>query len=155
MNLKNLLTKPLQRQLSKGALIFLFVIAGLGFADATYLTVEHYANAIPPCSIGSCETVLTSQYAGVFGIPISLFGALFYLAILILLKVYVDSKNATALNIAATLSMLGAVISLVLISLMLFVLHAVCVYCMVSDILTIILCIAFWFILKKARTNEL
>jgi uncharacterized membrane protein len=156
MNLKQSLQTPLLRPLSKGGLIFLFVIAALGFADAAYLTIEHYMNSIPPCSIGSCETVLTSQYASVLGLPVSLFGAIFYLLILVLLKMYVDSKSATAINVAATLSMLGAIISIVLIALMVFVINAICIYCMVSDILTIILCVAFWFILKKARsTNEL
>jgi uncharacterized membrane protein len=155
MNLKKSLQTPLLQPLSKGALIFLFVIAALGFADATYLTIEHYMNTIPPCAIGSCETVLSSQYSSVLGIPVSLFGALFYLAVLVLLKVYVDTKNATAINIAATLSMFGAIIAIVLMGLMAFVLDAYCVYCVISDILTITLCVAFWFILKKARTaNE-
>ncbi len=152
MNSKNLLATPLQQPLSKGILIFLFVIAALGFIDATYLTIEHYMNVIPPCTIGGCETVLTSAYSTVAGIPISLFGAIFYLVVLILFKVYWDSKSATAINIAATLVMIGALASIVLIALMVFVVKAICIYCLFSDILTIILCVAMWFILKKART---
>lgn len=147
-----MLSQPLQQQLSKKALAILFVIAGLGFIDAAYLTVEHYMNSIPPCSIGGCETVLTSAYATVAGTPVSLIGSLFYLSILILLMIYRDKKSALAINLAATLSMLGALIATVFIALMMFVIKAICIYCMVSDILTIILCIAFWFILKKART---
>jgi uncharacterized membrane protein len=152
MNLKNSLQTPLLQPISKAALTLLFIIAALGFADATYLTVQHYANKIPPCAIGSCETVLSSVYASVAGLPISLFGAIFFLAILILLKVYLDTKSAFAINIAATLSMLGALVAVVLIIIMATVLHAYCVYCLISDALTILLCISFWFILKKART---
>src|SRR3954469_6403031 len=109
MNLKRFLQAPLLRPLSRGAFIVLFVVALLGFADATYLTVEHYVNAIPPCSIGSCETVLTSQYASVLGFPVSLFGSVFYFLVLVLLMVYRDTKKAVLLNIAATLAGIGAI----------------------------------------------
>lgn len=153
MHLKRLLTTPLQQQLSKGSLALLFVVTALGFVDATYLTVEHYMSSIPPCAIGGCETVLTSTYSSFAGIPVSLFGALFYFAILVLLMIYRDTKSAAAINVAATLTMLGAIVSIILIGLMVFVIHAICIYCLTSDILTIILCICFWFILKKSRAQ--
>ena len=76
------------------------VLAFLGFLDAVYLTVLHYKNAIPPCTIAhGCETVLTSSYATIFGIPIALIGAGFYLTVLILLGIfltYSSSNPATA-----------------------------------------------------------
>lgn len=154
MNLKNFLQSPLQR-LSKGALVTLFLLTAIGFADATYLTVEHYTNKIPPCSIGSCETVLSSQYASVLGLPVSLYGAAFYFAVLILLMIYLDSKKAWAIKLSALLVTIGAVISVVLIGIMSFALNAYCVYCLVSDTITIILCVAFWIVLRKYKTHEL
>ncbi len=72
MNLNNFLQAPRLQSLSKKSIVTLFLITAVGFVDAMYLTVEHYVNAIPPCSIGSCETVLTSQYASVLGLPVSL-----------------------------------------------------------------------------------
>jgi uncharacterized membrane protein len=153
MNLKRLLTTPLQQPLSKGALALFFVIAALGFVDAAYLTVEHYVNAIPPCSIGSCETVLTSPYSSVFGIPVSLLGAIFFFLVLILLKIYVDSKKEFILRITAALTVLGAIISLLFIWIMLFVIHAICIYCMTSDILTVILSAFLLVSIKKAQAS--
>jgi uncharacterized membrane protein len=142
----------LQRPLSKGSLILLFVLTAIGFIDAAYLTVEHFVNAVPPCSIGSCETVLTSSYSVILGIPVSLLGALYYLAVLVLLVVFLDIKKEMPLAIAYWLSGLGAIISLVFIALQAFVIHAYCVYCMTSDVLSVILFIAFILIVKKHRT---
>lgn len=155
MNLKNFLTTPLQRPLSKAALIFLFLVTAIGFVDAAYLTVEHYMNAVPPCSIGSCEQVLTSDYATVLGIPVSLAGAIFYFVVLVLLMMYKDTKKGVMFNGAVGLITLGAVVSAIFICIQAFVLHAFCVYCMVSDTLSIILFIGALVVLKKHRTNEL
>ncbi len=51
-------------------------LAAFGVAVAAYLTWEHIAGAIPPCGpVRGCETVLTSPYATVAGIPVALGGA--------------------------------------------------------------------------------
>jgi uncharacterized membrane protein len=48
-------------------------------ADSIYLTVEHYKNEIPPCSIvQGCERVLTSAWSEIGGVPLAAFGALAY-----------------------------------------------------------------------------
>lgn len=132
MTLKNLLTTPFQRSISKGFVALLFVIAVLGFIDASYLTVEHFINKIPPCSIGSCETVLTSSFATVLGIPVALGGALFYLTVLIFLMVYIDTKKEVALKGVLLLTIPGFIFSLYLVILQAVVLHAFCIYCMGS-----------------------
>jgi uncharacterized membrane protein len=55
------------------------VVALAGLADAVYLTIHHYTGENVPCSItGGCELVLTSSYATIAGIPLSLFGAAAY-----------------------------------------------------------------------------
>ena len=141
MNLKNFLTTPLQRPLSKGLLIALFVVAALGFADATYLTVEHFLNSIPPCAIGGCETVLTSQYAEVAGIPVALGGSVFYLLILILLKIYFDRKNEKILRFALSITIPAFLATIYFFILQAFVTHAFCVYCLGSAFLALLICI--------------
>lgn len=55
------------------------VLAVVGLADSVYLTVSHYTKEPVPCSIvEGCETVLTSSYAELAGIPIAAFGAVAY-----------------------------------------------------------------------------
>jgi len=55
------------------------LVALVGLADSIYLTIEHYQGATVPCGItGGCEIVLTSQYATIAGVPLSMLGAAAY-----------------------------------------------------------------------------
>ncbi len=137
-NLKNLLKTPLQLQLlPKWLPIVLLIIAFIGFADATFLTVKHYQGEIPPCTIDGCETVLTSRYSEFMGIPQSLFGSIYYLVVAILLFAHLDSKKEIYLRIALALSVVGCLASLYFIFLMAFIIKAFCQYCALSALSSI------------------
>ena len=57
------------------------IVALVGLVDSVYLTVHHLTAAPVPCSIiDGCETVLTSPYAEIAGIPLAAFGAVAYFA---------------------------------------------------------------------------
>ena len=67
---KTIIDAAARSKVSTGAVVFLFIVALIGFADASYLTVEHYRNVIPPCTTSGCETVLTSSYSTILhGFP--------------------------------------------------------------------------------------
>lgn len=120
---------PVPRIVAAGFL----VLSAAGFLDATYLTVEHYRSAVPPCGLaGGCETVLTSDYSTIGGAPIALFGAFYYLAVFLLAFGYFDSRRLVWLRLASWLSVLGFGMSLVLVYLQFFVLRALCQYCLLS-----------------------
>ena len=52
-------------------------LAGVGIAG--YLTYVHYAGLRPICGIShGCETVQTSSYASLVGIPVALLGLISY-----------------------------------------------------------------------------
>ncbi len=109
------------------------ILSFIGFLDAAYLTAVHYLGITPNCTIlEGCETVTTSKYATVFGVPIALFGAMYYLSVFLLSVIYFDNKNEKVLLLAAYLTPLGFLASLVLIYLQLFVIYAICLYCIVS-----------------------
>ena len=118
-----------------------FILASfLGFLEATYLTVEHYLGVIPPCSvINGCEKVLTSPYAAVGGVPVALAGAIYYVAILLLTLVYLDTGNERLMVAAARLTPVGFLGSLALVYLQVFVIGALCLYCLVSAGLSAVL----------------
>src|SRR6266511_3379544 len=92
-------------------------LALLGFADSTFLTVKHFSGGIIPCSLTSCETVLTSSYSEIFGIPLALFGAVYYLSLVVLAIIAIDTDRATWLRRAAWLTMFGFAFSLYLVGL--------------------------------------
>ncbi len=152
-NLKNLLKTPLQA-IPKWVPVVLLVLALVGFADATYLTIEHYQNEIPPCAIGGCETVLTSAYSNIAGIPVSLLGSLTYLVLIVLLLLYLDTKKEIFLRIVLPVSFVAALASAFFLFLMAFVLKALCQYCAVSDVISIaIFAVSLWIALKSRNSS--
>jgi uncharacterized membrane protein len=115
------------------ALFGIFSLATiLGFADAVYLTIYHYSNIAVPCYIGSCEKVLSSPQAVMFGIPVAVYGVAYYFAVLLLLAIYFESKNATALMLAACATPLGFLASAYFFYLQAAVIDAWCQYCLFS-----------------------
>lgn len=112
--------------------IILLLLSLVGFFDSSYLTILHYRNVIPPCSITfGCETVLTSQFAAILGIPISLFGSLFFLALILLLLLKI-TRNIF-FNYFKLLTLVGLAVAIVLFYIQAFVLHAFCQYCLLVE----------------------
>lgn len=135
--------------------VTLLVVAFIGFADALYLTVEHYQNTIPPCGIGGCETVLTSSYAIVLGIPTALLGTIYYFILIISLFLFLDLKKEMLLRIPIILSFLGAIASIWFIYLMIFVIKSFCPYCAVSAVTSLIIfCLSIWVRYLSHKTVE-
>ena len=106
MSSKQLFRKPNEHHNHPAVRRLVFALLGvapLGFADAVYLTVEHYANRVPPCTIlHGCEQVTTSAYSFFYGIPVALLGALYYLAIIVGVALYLDTKRELILKAPLT-----------------------------------------------------
>ncbi len=130
-------------------LLILF-LSFLGFLDAVYLTILHYKSAFPPCTITSgCETVLTSKYATIYGIPISLLGSVFYVLLIGLsILALTDFKKifAKALFLVA---LSGVLVSGGLIYIQFFILKSTCQYCLFSEGVNFLLLGATFLFLKK------
>jgi len=117
------------------------VAATIGLFDAGYLSYQHIAttNNVHESAVicvigapGSCNTVLESQYATVFNMPLAFLGVIYYLTILALLiriSMVRDVRIWYALQLVITL---GFVASLYFVYLQLFVIRSICFYCMVS-----------------------
>ena len=58
-------------------------IASIGAAITAYLTVVKLSNGTAVCPVEGCDIVLSSPYAYVFGLPLSLFGFLGYLSMIV------------------------------------------------------------------------
>lgn len=109
--------------------------AFVGFLDATYLTANHLAQVVPPCTIdGGCERVLTSEFAHFGPIPLAAGGMVFYLTAVLFGVAYIDRKSRKALAWMLALATAGIAVSGVMVYIQLEVLHAVCLYCMASAI---------------------
>jgi uncharacterized membrane protein len=119
------------------------ILAVIGLAVATYLTVIHYAGLKPACTAGqSCIKVQTSQWSKLDGVPVALLGLIGYVGILgsLLLRDREESRLATL-----GLTLIGFGFSAYLTYRELFSIHAICEWCASSAvILTILFVCACW-----------
>lgn len=127
-------------------LLMTLVLGLIGIVDAAYLTTRHYQGDSVVCEIGSeslgtCDDVLTSKYATIGAIPTSLIGALYYLLVFLLLVFYTHTGAPRFLYGAGICTGLGFLVTLWFVYLQLFVLHSICLYCMVSAVTTTLLLI--------------
>jgi uncharacterized membrane protein len=155
MNSEILSNKPEAK--SSWLLLFFPILGAIGFVDATYLTVKHFLGTPVACSLlHGCETVLTSKYASVFGIPTALLGSFYYLTILILAVLYLDSRKQMFLKLLAYLTPIGFIASLCFVYLQIFVIKAICLYCMTSAATsTLLFIIGMTYLAKQKNKSEL
>lgn len=157
INSKRLLKKP-PVTVPRLIVILLIVLAVVGFGVATYLTVEHVRGNLPSCSVvGGCEDVLTSKYATIGSVPTAVLGIGYYLVIIILGLLYLDVSNIFIMRLVGWLTVIGFVASLYLVYLQLWVIGAICLYCMTSALvctLLFVIDLVIWKRYLRAQNNK-
>lgn len=129
------------------SLVLTLIVIGLH----AYLT-KHYFDvkyAILPeksiCNINeifNCDTVTSSSYAAVFGVPIAAFGLSFHFILLLLLSIHrfsLASSPQLAGRWAFYLSILSAMVSLATGTISLTSIGSLCIFCMACYVLSFIL----------------
>jgi uncharacterized membrane protein len=107
------------------------LVALAGIAVAGYLAWAHYDDGSVVCPIGGgCEAVQESEYSEIAGVPVAVLGLVAYAVVLGLL---VWDAPVARLG-AAALSLTGVVFSGYLLVVQLFVIDAVCVWCLANDV---------------------
>ena len=106
-------------------------VAVYGVAVSAYLTWVHYSGALALCiGVGGCETVQTSRYAEVGPLPVALvgLGGFVPMAALALWRLRADAPD-WALTALFGLSLAGTLYVAYLTYLELFVIAAICPWC--------------------------
>ncbi len=147
----NLQTKHVASGLSSWVIPLLSLI---GLTIALYLAYVEIMHVSAVCGpIGRCNVVQSSAFAQIMGIPVAVLGALFYLAIIgswFLLRHISSRRYSTLANILLALTIAGTLFSIYLTALELFVIHAVCAWCLSSAIVST----ALMLIVVTAVTKE-
>src|SRR4051812_7464369 len=114
------------------------VLALVGIFVALYLWLHALGFGGPlKCGTGECETVQTSQYAVLFGMPVAFYGVVGYFAIFIIALI---SLRPAALaeqkwnRLVLGLASVGVLFTAYLTYLELFVIHAICRWCVGSAV---------------------
>ena len=101
-----------------------------GLVIATYLSITKLTGGAPVCGpIHGCDTVAASSYSEVLGIPVAVYGVGFSLVLVGLALAWWRLADGRALLGAYGLGLLGCLVVAGLTYLELFVIHAICVYC--------------------------
>ncbi len=111
----------------------LCALAFAGMGVAAYLTYTHYTDTLVACPrLGQCQTVQQSEYSTMAGIPVALLGGLAAAALLAValgrlagLSLAVEWASLAALSLTTVSVAFAAYLTYV----ELFVLDAICIYC--------------------------
>ena len=142
--------------ISNFVIVFFAIVSLIGMADTIYVTINHYKGVIPPCTLlNGCETVLTSKYSEIFGIPIALIGALFYSTVFLSALAYLKTKNNKIIILFLVLTALAFLMSVFFIYLQFFVIKAVCEYCLTSAAASIILFATSVFMARRVASDDI
>jgi len=133
--------------------MILATLALIGVFVSTYLTLYKFGYIGElKCAVGSCETVNTSRWATLFGLPVAAWGLGFYVSALLLAMLSIQEKYADsrAFSVAfVALTGWGVVFSGWLTYLELFVINAICIWCVTSACI-----VAIMFLVSVAEMRE-
>jgi uncharacterized membrane protein len=109
------------------------------------------------CAVGSCETVQTSRWASLLGVPVATWGVAFYLVVLGVSLYGLSDAMADSRRLSQALVVMtgtGVLFSVWLTYLELFVIHAICQWCVVSAILVTVLFVISLLDLRDVRALD-
>ncbi len=130
-------------------------LALIGVFVATYLTL-YKVGVIGEltCSVQGCETVNSSRWATLLGFPVAAWGVAFYAAMLVVALIGTSRGYEGERNISQALMLMsgiGVLFSAWLTYLELFVIHAICMWCVIS---AVIVTIIFILSLRDMRERD-
>ncbi len=125
------------------------LIALIGVFVSLYLTLYKlgYIGTLV-CGTGGCETVQLSKWGDFLGVPVAGWGVVYYVAVLALAIASVQDRFAGSRRLTIVLLVVtgwGLLFTLWLTYLELFVIHAICRWCVGSAAMTVLLfALALW-----------
>ncbi len=131
----------------------------IGLIVSGYLTFVKLFHQPIYCTpgLGDCESVNASRWSELWGVPIALFGMLSYLAVLILVLLGPKIRLIKTYNnhLVFGIGTFGFLFSLYLTYLELFVIKAICQWCLVSALCMTIIFIFSIFNLRKSQSQQI
>lgn len=116
----------------------IFILSILGLLVSGYLLERYISGGRIACGVsGDCDLVRQSAYSHFYGIPLPLFGILFYLIILTTSFIKTIHPIKLLNFILLTFSSIGLLVSLYLFYIEVALIQALCLWCTVSGIISL------------------
>jgi len=122
----------------------MLVFAVIGMAIASYDVIGIYNNWLLWCPppIDGCNTVAYSPHGSIFGVPIGVYGLIFYLIMIVLAALLAFGSSSHRLRLVVLIyAVIGVLFSIYFFYLDLAFIRAFCIYCLISAILTVLILI--------------
>ncbi len=140
---------PARRLFGVHPAIILAVLDLIGLGVAGYLTVVELSGNLPACGvIKGCEEVALSEYARIGGVPVAVFGVLLSVALLGLAIAWWKTNIYGLLLGHYGLSLVGVTFDGYFLYLQVFVIKAVCIWCVtyeISLLLRFLIALIVWY----------
>ena len=130
----------------------LLVLSFLGIADSWYLSYKALTGGALACTIKGlegCNVVAQSAYSHLFGIPLGVYGVVFYVAMFILAALVLIVPIRFAHDALAGLGIMGFIASIFFILIQEFLIKALCIYCLGSAVISFLACILAILLWKR------
>ena len=134
----------------------LVVLDVVGLLIAGYLSVVELGGGVPSCGpLHGCETVATSEYSRIGGIPVAVFGVALSLILLTLALAWIRTDNPLLLDAHCGLSLIGVIFEVYFLSLQIFVIKALCIWCTLYGLsLVVRFAVAMVIWLRRGKASE-
>jgi uncharacterized membrane protein len=114
----------------------------LGIADAWYLAEHALNNTALSCGVDTgalsgCNIVAQSAYAHLLGIPLGVYGVAFYVIVFLIAAVAYTNDSRKLEWFLLVCGVVGAVASLAFEGIQVFLIKALCIYCLGSFFLSL------------------
>ena len=125
------------------------ILSFIGLANSFYLVQAHVSGEPLTCGVlTGCNAVAASPYSILFGVPLASWGVLFYFAVFVLSATMLMARVRVLSRVFLLITAFGFISSIYFTYLQFFLIEAVCMYCMLSAIIAILL---FFFALLIIR----
>jgi uncharacterized membrane protein len=129
-----------------------------GLTVASYLAIVELSGGVPVCGpLHGCETVATSPYSRIGGVPVAVYGVVLSLILLTAALGWYRTGDRRLLAMHYALSLVGVTFELYFTYLQIFVIDAVCIYCAmygISLILRFLIALVVWVRRDKAEPGQ-
>lgn len=153
-NLDNYSKTNLDNKINNKIFYWLIALASIGFFDASYLTAKYFNGHINCSIISGCQDVLTSTYSHIGPIPTAALGIAYYLAIIFGSLLYLLYRLSIANKALKILPSLGLIFSIWLTYLQIWVIKALCQYCLLSALISLTLFIISLKLIKHKKDSQ-
>lgn len=110
--------------------VILAVLDVIGLLIALYLSTVELGGGVPYCGpLHGCETVAASEYSKILGIPVAVYGVVLSLVLLTLAIAWIRTNKPALLDVHYGLSLIGVIFEVYFLTLQVFVIHALCIWC--------------------------